>query len=105
MAEIGVGTKLCRVGVMKFLGWLFIWLSSVAFGADALLSLEKQSLTLVRLGELSRSMGGPSALPQTVSAIPTIVPLFMFGVLLLVLGMLSARRRRPKRLFHSKGLR
>ena len=90
---------------MKFLGWLFIWLSSVAFGADALLSLEKQSLTLVRLGELSRSMGGPSSLPQTVSAIPTIVPLFLFGVVLLAVGMINARRRKPKRLFRNSGLR
>jgi hypothetical protein len=90
---------------MKILGWVFIWLSSVAFGADALLSLEKQSLTLVRLGELSRSMGGPSALPQTVSAIPTLVPLFLFGILLLAISMINTRRRRPKRLFHKRGLR
>lgn len=87
---------------MKFLGWAFLWLTSVAFGADALLSLEKQSLTLLRLGELSRAMGSHESLPQSVSAIPTIVPLLLLAGVFLVLALLRQSRRRNRRLFHQR---
>ncbi len=92
---------------MKLIGWLFFWLASVAFGADALLSFEQQSLTLARLGEVSEAMGGARLLPASVSAIPTIVPLIVLGVICMALAIRSGNRRmsRKRRIFGKGGLR
>jgi hypothetical protein len=92
---------------MKLIGWFFFWLASVAFGADALLSLEKQSLTLARLSEVSEAMGGTHLLPATVSAVPTIVPLILLGLLCtgLALRRGGSRMSRKRRLFGKGQLR
>jgi hypothetical protein len=96
-----------KVLVMKLVGWLFFWLASVTFGADALLSLEKHSLTLVRLGEVSAAMGGSRLLPASVSAIPTIIPLFVLGLVCTGLALRSGRSRmsRKRRIFGKGHLR
>ncbi len=93
--------------VMKLIGWLFFWLASVSFGADALLSLEQQSLTLVRLGDVSQAMGGTRLLPQSVSAIPTIIPLVLLGLVCTGLAIRGGRSRlsRKRRIFGSGRLR
>jgi hypothetical protein len=93
--------------VMKLIGWLFFWLASVAFGADALLSLEQQSVTLARLGEVSAAMGGAKLLPASVSAIPTIIPLFILGLLCMALAIRRGSRRmnRKRRIFGKGQLR
>jgi hypothetical protein len=92
---------------MKLIGWLFFWLASVSFGADALLSLEQQSLTLVRLGEVSQAMGGTKLLPQSVSAIPTIIPLVLLGLVCMGLALRGGRSRmnRKRRIFGNGRLR
>jgi hypothetical protein len=89
---------------MKLIGWLFLWLASVAFGADALLSLEKHSITLARLGNVSESMGGAKLLPTSVSAIPTIIPLILIGIICVGLSLSSKRyRMNHKRRIFGKG--
>lgn len=92
---------------MKLVGWLFFWLASVVFGADALLSLEKQSLTLARLGEISEAMGGTPLLPASVSAIPTIIPLVLLGLVCTGLALRRGRSRmnRKRRIFGKGQLR
>jgi hypothetical protein len=92
---------------MKLIGWLFFWLASVSYGADALLSLEQQSLTLVRLGEVSQAMGGAKLLPESVSAIPTILPLVLLGLLCTGIALRSGRSRmgRNRRIFGKGRLR
>jgi hypothetical protein len=92
---------------MKSLGLLFFWLASVAFGADALLSLEKPSLTLSRLSDISEAMGGSPLLPASVSAVPTIIPLILLGLVCvgLALHRSSSRMSRKRRLFGKSQLR
>jgi hypothetical protein len=92
---------------MKLIGWLFFWLASVTFGADALLSLETQSLTLVRLGEVSEAMAGTRLLPASVSAIPTIIPLVLLGFICTGLALRRGRSRmnRKRRIFGKGQLR
>jgi hypothetical protein len=93
--------------VMKLLGWLFFWLASVTFGADALLSLEQQSITLARLGEVSAAMGGAKLLPAAVSAIPTIIPLVVLGIVCMALAIRrsNSRASRKRRIFGKGQLR
>jgi hypothetical protein len=92
---------------MKLIGWLFFWLASVVFGTDALLSLERQSLTLARLGEVSAAMGSGRLLPASVSAIPTIIPLVLLGLVCMALAIRGGSRRvtRKRRIFGKGGLR
>jgi hypothetical protein len=93
---------------MKAIGWLFFWLASVVFGADALMSLEQQSLTLVSLGEISQAVaGGKAEVPQALSAIPTIIPLLVIGVLAMALALRGRSRRtgRKRRIFGDGRLR
>ncbi len=92
---------------MKLFSWLFFWLASVVFGVDALMSLEKQSLTLARLGEISQAMGGSPLLPASVSAVPTIIPLVLMGLICTGIALRRGRSRmsRKRRIFGKGQLR
>lgn len=102
--------------VGRFLGWIFIGLALVCFGADAMAMLERGTPGLLSLGELWSALDMNSLLevgnavseytapeiwnPGIVTALK--VPgLLLFGVIGLLLLILFRKRERRDKLFAS----